>query len=34
MIAKHADGAVVGTALVEALERGEDPARFLRALRP
>jgi tryptophan synthase alpha chain len=34
MIAQHADGVVVGTALVEALERGEDPARFLRALRP
>lgn len=34
MIARHADGAVVGTALVEALERGDDPARFLRALRP
>ncbi|HEX5046737.1 MAG TPA: tryptophan synthase subunit alpha [Gammaproteobacteria bacterium] len=33
MIAKHADGAVVGSALVEVLERGEDPARFLRGLR-
>jgi len=30
---KHADGVVVGSALVEVLERGEDPARFLKALR-
>jgi len=29
----HADGAVVGSALVEVLERGEDPASFLRGLR-
>ncbi len=29
----HADGVVVGSALVEALERGEDPAAFLRGLR-
>lgn len=27
------DAAVIGTALVEAIERGEDPARFLRDLR-
>jgi tryptophan synthase alpha subunit len=26
------DGLVVGSALVEVLERGEDPAAFLRAL--
>jgi tryptophan synthase alpha chain len=29
----HVDGVVVGSALVEVLERGEDPAAFLRALR-
>ena len=29
----HIDGVVVGSALVEVLERGEDPAQFLRALR-
>ncbi len=29
----HVDGVVVGSALVEVLERGEDPARWLRALR-
>jgi tryptophan synthase alpha chain len=28
----HVDGVVVGSALVEVLERGEDPAAFLRAL--
>ena len=32
-IAKHADGVVVGSALVEVLERGEDPAKFLDSLR-
>lgn len=32
-IAAHADGVIVGSALVEALERGEDPAEFLSALR-
>ena len=32
-LAGHADGVIVGSALVEALERGEDPAEFLRALR-
>ena len=32
-IGKHADGVVVGSALVEVLERGEDPAAFLEALR-
>ncbi len=30
----HVDGVVVGSALVEVLERGEDPAAFLQALRP
>jgi len=30
---KHVDGVVVGSALVEVLERGEDPAMFLRELR-
>ena len=34
LIAQHADGVIVGSALVEALERGESPAAFLRALRP
>jgi tryptophan synthase alpha chain len=30
----HVDGVVVGSALVEVLERGEDPAVFLRSLQP
>jgi tryptophan synthase alpha chain len=30
----HVDGVVVGSALVEVLERGEDPQAWLRALRP
>ena len=30
----HVDGVVVGSALVEVLERREDPAAFLRAMRP
>lgn len=30
---KHVDGVVVGSALVEVLERGEDPAAFLRKLK-
>ena len=29
----HVDGVVVGSALVEVLERGEDPVQFLRSLR-
>jgi tryptophan synthase alpha chain len=29
----HVDGVVVGSALVEVLERGEDPAAFLAALK-
>jgi tryptophan synthase alpha chain len=32
-IAALADGVIVGSALVEALERGEDPAAFLNGLR-
>ncbi len=34
LIGAHADGVIVGSALIEALERGEDPAAFLRSLRP
>jgi tryptophan synthase alpha chain len=30
----HVDGVVVGSALVEVLERGEDPRAFLAALKP
>jgi tryptophan synthase alpha chain len=30
----HVDGVVVGSALIDAIDRGEDPARFLRGLRP
>jgi tryptophan synthase alpha chain len=33
-LAPHADGAVVGSALLEAIDRGEDPAAFLDQLRP
>ena len=33
-IARHADGVVVGSALVETLERGDSPAEFLAGLRP
>ena len=32
-LAPHVDGVIVGSALVEVLERGEDPAAFLRTLR-
>ena len=32
-IGAHADGVIVASALVEALERGEDPAEFLNSLR-
>ena len=32
-IAAHADGVIVGSALIEALERGDDPAALLRGLR-
>jgi tryptophan synthase alpha chain len=30
----HVDGVVVGSALVEVLERREDPAAFIRGLHP
>jgi tryptophan synthase alpha chain len=33
-IGRHVDGVIVGSALVEVLERREDPAEFLRSLRP
>jgi tryptophan synthase alpha chain len=33
LIGAHADGVIVGSALVEVLERGADPAEFLRSLR-
>jgi tryptophan synthase alpha chain len=32
-IGKHVDGVIVASALIEALERGADPAAFLRSLR-
>ena len=32
-VGKHASGAIVGSALVEVLERGDDPADFLKSLR-
>jgi tryptophan synthase alpha chain len=32
-VGKHVAGAIVGSALVEVLERGEDPAAYLRGLR-
>lgn len=32
-LAGHADGVVVGTALIQALDRGEDPAMFLASLK-
>jgi tryptophan synthase alpha chain len=32
-VGRHAAGAIVGSALVEVLERGEDPAVFLQSLR-
>ena len=32
-VGKHVAGAIVGSALVEVLERGEDPAAYLRQLR-
>ena len=34
LIGRHADGVIVGSALVEALERGADPKKFLESLRP
>lgn len=30
----HVDGVVVGTALIDAIDRGDDPAEFLAGLRP
>jgi tryptophan synthase alpha chain len=33
LLAPHVDGVIVASALVEVLERGEDPAEFLRGLR-
>jgi tryptophan synthase alpha chain len=33
LIGRHADGVIVGSALVEVLERGADPATFLESLR-
>ncbi len=32
-VGKHAAGAIVGSALVEVLERGDDPAPFLEGLK-
>lgn len=32
-LSPHVDGVIVGSALVEVIERGEDPAAFLRTLR-
>ena len=32
-VGKHAAGAIVGSALVEVLERGDDPVAFLKSLR-
>jgi tryptophan synthase alpha chain len=34
LLGRHADGVVVGSALVEVLESRADPAKFLRSLRP
>lgn len=33
-LSPYVDGVIVGAALVEVIERGEDPAAFLRGLRP
>lgn len=33
-LAGHVDGVVVGSALIDAIDRGEDPAAFLDGLRP
>ena len=33
-LAPHVDGVIVGSALVEAIERGVDAGRFLEELRP
>lgn len=34
VLGQHADGVIVGSALVEQLESGDDPKRFLEGLRP
>jgi tryptophan synthase alpha chain len=34
LIGQHADGVIVGSALLEALEAGHSPGKFLAALRP
>ena len=31
-LARHADGVIIGSALIEVLERGEDPNAFLDSL--
>ena len=33
-LSDHVDGVVVGSALIEAIDRGEDPGAFLEELRP
>jgi tryptophan synthase alpha chain len=33
-LAGHVDGVVVGSALIDAIDRGEDPAAFIEGLRP
>ncbi len=33
-LAPHVDGVIVGSALIEVIKRGDDPAAFLRSLRP
>jgi tryptophan synthase alpha chain len=30
----HVDGVVIGSALIDAIDSGDDPADFLRSLRP
>jgi len=34
LIGKHADGVIIGSALVEVLEKGKSVGQFLSALRP
>ena len=33
-LASHVDGVIVGSALIEAIDRGEDPGAFIDELRP
>lgn len=33
-LCRHVDGVVVGTALIDAIDRGDDPAEFITGLRP